>query len=96
MRTYAETGRTTQGSEVVVHCLQETHADSEIKKQQWLQKYSRRLLGQWLQWQTPLGVARAYAERIKAELAEFYEDPLKRTFIEATYASHVPHDHALS
>lgn len=96
MRTYAEAGRMTKGPEAVVHCPQETHADSEIKKQQWLQEYAHRLLGQWLHWQTPLGVARAYAERIKAELADFYEDPLKRTFIEATYGSPVSHGRALS
>ena len=96
MRTYAKADRMTKGSEAVVHCPRETHADLEIKKQQWLQECSHRLLGQWLQWQTPLGVAGAYVERIKAELAEFYEDPLKRTFIEATYASHRSHDRALS
>lgn len=94
MSTYAEAGRVTQGSEAVLHCPQRTNADSEIKKQEWLQEYSHRLLGQWLQWRTPLGVACAYAERIKAELAEFYEDPLKRTFIEATYGSQVSHDRA--
>jgi len=94
MGTYVEASRVTKGSETVLHCPQGTNADSQVKKQQWLQKYSRRLLGQWLRRRTPLGVACGYAERIKAELAEFYEDPLKRMFIEATYGSHVSHDGA--
>ena len=38
----------------------------------------------WLQWQTPLGIAPAYAEQIERDLAAFYEDPLKRVFIETT------------
>ncbi len=58
---------------------------TDIAKKKWVQKYSHRLIRLWLRQQTPFGVARAYAEHIKECLTEFYEDPLKRTFIETTY-----------
>lgn len=88
MNTHVEADRVTKGSETIHHCPQRTNADSEIKKQEWLEKHSHCLLEQWLQWQTPLGIAYAYAGQIKEDIAEFYEDPLKRMFIEATYGSH--------
>jgi len=65
---------------------QNKNNDSEIKKQKWLQKYSLHLLDQWFQWQTPLGITYAYTKQIREDLVEFYEDPLKRMFIEATYS----------
>ena len=89
MSTYVEVGCMTNESNAVPHCPQEANADSEIKKRTWLEKYSRRLLDQWLRWQTPLGITYAYADQIREDLAEFYEDPLKRMFIEATYYSHL-------
>jgi 2-keto-4-pentenoate hydratase/2-oxohepta-3-ene-1,7-dioic acid hydratase in catechol pathway len=62
-----------------------TASDSDIAKKKWVKKYSHRLIRLWLRQQTPFCVARAYAEHIKECLTEFYEDPLKRTFIETTY-----------
>jgi len=56
-----------------------------VSKEKWLQKYASQLLELWLQWQTPLGIAYAYTNQIKEDLAKFYDDPLKRMFIEATY-----------
>ena len=88
MNTYVETDCMTRESDAVLDSPQRTNTDSEVKRHRWLQKYSNRLLEQWLRWQTPLGVTHAYAERIKEDLAEFYEDPLKIMFIEATYYSH--------
>lgn len=73
-------------SNTVIGSAQKNNTDSEIKKRKWLQKYSRCLLDHWLQWQTPLGVANAYTKKIREDLIEFYEDPLKRMFIEATYS----------
>ena len=58
---------------------------SNITKDKWLQKYSHQLLRFWLQRQTPFGVACDYTAQIEEDLAEFYEDPLKRKFIETTY-----------
>jgi hypothetical protein len=56
-----------------------------ISKEEWLQKYASRILVVWLQWQTPLGIAGNYTNKIKEDLAMFYNDPLKRMFIETTY-----------
>jgi hypothetical protein len=56
-----------------------------IDKDKWLQKYSHQVLRLWLQRQTPFGVACTYTAQIKEDLTEFYEDPLKRKFIETTY-----------
>lgn len=54
-------------------------------KEEWIQHYAERMLKLWLVWQTRLGVARDYVEQVKADLAELYEEPLKRMFIERTY-----------
>ncbi len=76
-------------------CMIEGHATSlhscekpmpDISLGMWLRKYTSQMLGHWSQWQTPLGVARAYAGQIKKDLAKFYDDPLKRMFVEATYS----------
>ncbi len=68
-----------------LHHLQRVNAESDIGKRRWLQKYSHRLLRLWLEWQPPLGVASTYAEQIEEDLAKFYNEPLKRIFIETTY-----------
>jgi len=59
--------------------------DTEKDKEKWLQKYASRILTHWSQWQTPLGIACDYIDKIKKDLVRFYDDPLKRLFIEATY-----------
>jgi hypothetical protein len=58
---------------------------SDSNKEKWLQKYASRILTIWSQWQTPLGVTCNYTDKIKSDLVSFYDDPLKRLFIEATY-----------
>ena len=59
--------------------------DDNTDKDKWLRKYSNRLLGLWLQQQTPFGITCTYKTQIKEDLAEFYADPLKKKFIENTY-----------
>ena len=59
--------------------------ESDTSKEKWLQKYASRILIHWSQWQTPMGVACDYTEKIKNDLVRFYDDPLKKMFIEATY-----------
>ena len=54
-------------------------------KEDWTEKYAGKILKQFCRWRTPLGVASIYADKLKRDLALFYEDPLKRMFIEATY-----------
>jgi len=58
---------------------------SNTKKDKWLQKYSRRILRLWLQRQAHFGITCTYTTQIEEDLAGFYEDPLKRKFIETTY-----------
>ena len=64
---------------------QEVNAGLDISKERWIQKYSHRLIRHWMRWQTPLGVASAYTEQIEKDLAKFYDEPLKKIFIETTY-----------
>jgi hypothetical protein len=68
------------------HNHQESMLDTQ--KERWLQKYASRILTVWSHWQTPLGVACTYTYKIKIDLGRFYDDPLKRMFIEATYYTH--------
>jgi hypothetical protein len=55
------------------------------RKEQWVQRHADQILRLWRRWQTPLGVAPDYARQLEKDLAEFYEQPLIRTFIESTY-----------
>ena len=65
--------------------LTKTTAKPPTGKKKWIQHYANRMLRLWLTWQTPLGVAREFAEQLKLNLEEFYSEPLKKMFIEATY-----------
>ena len=65
--------------------LQPFNTQSNLSKRLWVQKYSHRLLKLWLRWQSPLGIARTYIEQIEKDLAKYYDEPLKRIFIEKTY-----------
>ena len=85
MDTYAETTCTTKVTGPALRHLQKANVESDVRKRQWLQKYSHRLLRHWLRWQTPLGVTPVYIGKIEADLARFYDEPLNRMFIEATY-----------
>jgi hypothetical protein len=58
---------------------------SDIIKENWLHKYASRILVIWSQWQTPLGINRNYTDKIKTDLVSFYDDPLKKMFIEMSY-----------
>ena len=54
-------------------------------KEEWLEHHSKSIFRLWLKWRTPLGISRQYLERVKQELSEYYKEPLKQKFIEATY-----------
>ena len=87
MSTYIETNRMEFDSTDLWY-RQRANAELDSGKRKWLQKYSRRLLRLWRQRQTPLGVPPVYIGQIEKDLARFYDDPLKRTFIETTYCAH--------
>ena len=55
-------------------------------REDWTREYAGRILKHFTRWQTPLGVAPAYIGRLREDLTSFYDDPLKRMFIEATYS----------
>ncbi len=85
MNTYIETNYTTKVDGTELHRLQRVDTESDVGRKKWLRKYSHRLLRLWLQRQTPLGVAPMYVGQIEEDLAKFYDEPLKRMFIETTY-----------
>jgi len=86
MNTQKETSHTDNSLDASRHDHQESMRDTQ--KERWLQKYASRILMVWSHWQTPLGVAYVYTQKIKMDLGRFYDDPLKRMFIEATYYTH--------
>ncbi|MCK5172701.1 MAG: hypothetical protein KAR47_04875 [Planctomycetes bacterium] len=57
-------------------------ADSKNK---WANEYAERILKNYLTWQTQLGVDDHYMQKIKQDLMEDFDDPLKKSLIEATY-----------
>ena len=81
-----KTSHTDNSFDTRLHNHPESTRDTQ--KEKWLQKYACRILMVWSDWQTPLGVAGAYMNKIKMDLGRFYDDPLKRMFIEATYYMH--------
>jgi len=85
MRKDIQTIRVTKTYGTDRHHLQRVNVGSDIVKKRWIQKYSHRLLRLWFRWQSPLGVAFTYTEQIEKDLAKFYDEPLKRVFIETTY-----------
>ena len=86
MNMQKETLHTDNSFDTSSHNHQESVRDTQ--KEKWLQKYASRILMAWSHWKTPLGVACIYTHKIKMDLGRFYDDPLKRMFIEATYYTH--------
>ena len=86
MNTQRETSHTENSLDTSSPNPPESMRDAQ--KEKWLQKYASRILMVWSHWQTPLGVAYTYTHKIKMDLGRFYDDPLKRMFIEATYYMH--------
>ena len=86
MNTQKETLHTDNSFDTSSRNHQESMRDTQ--KERWLQKYTSRILMAWSHWQTPLGMACTYTHKIKMDLGRFYDDPLKRMFIEATYYTH--------
>ena len=54
-------------------------------EEEWLEHHSNNIFSLWQRWQTPLGISHLYIERVIQELSEYYKEPLKRKFVEATY-----------
>ena len=60
-------------------------AQAALAKDDWVRLYTRRILRAWFHQEAPLGLALAYANWIRRDLARSYPHPLKRAFIEETY-----------
>ena len=56
-----------------------------LTKEDWIQRYTNRILKAWFRQEAPLGLAWAYANWICMDLAECHGKPLMRAFIEETY-----------
>jgi hypothetical protein len=54
-------------------------------KDQWIQLHAQRLLQHWFRRQSPFSIAPEYVRQLERDLAEFYEQPLMKMFIENTY-----------
>ncbi len=64
---------------------------TEIAKENWVAEYADRILEMWRKRQGPLGrVSEQYIEKLREDLAEDFDDPLKRELIETTYLTHHP------
>ncbi len=58
---------------------------SSLTEDEWIQKYTGRILRAWFHQPAALGLAWTYANWIRKHLAQCYAQPLRRAFIEETY-----------
>ncbi len=58
----------------------------ETAKENWVAVYADRILEMWRKRQSPLGrVSEQYIEKLREDLPEDFDDPVKRELIETTY-----------
>jgi hypothetical protein len=58
---------------------------TKISRTQWAQEYAQRILNLWQSQESPLGVDDAYAQQLEEQLLQYFDDPLLRDLIEASY-----------
>ncbi|MHC5059464.1 MAG: hypothetical protein ACYTFK_00025 [Planctomycetota bacterium] len=58
----------------------------EHEKRKWVKKYTDKAFDYWRGRGHAIGVSRKYRRQIEADLAEHYDDPLRRQFVEKTWA----------
>ncbi len=58
---------------------------TQISRTQWAQEYAQRILKLWQSQQSPLGVDNGYAQHLEEQLLQYFDDPLLRDLIEASY-----------
>ena len=61
------------------------HHENNMSKSKWAQLYANRTLRFWSGWASPLGISCDLLAYLADSLAQFYNDPIKRTSIERTY-----------
>jgi len=57
----------------------------DYKKSKWIQKYADRAFDCWLGHPHTVVVSQQYRRQIETDLAQQYDDPLKRQFVELTW-----------
>ncbi len=58
---------------------------TEITRTQWVREYSQRILKLWQAQENPLGVDDDYVQHLEEQLLQYFDDPLMRDLIEASY-----------
>ncbi len=58
----------------------------EREKKKWIKKYTDKAFNCWRGRVHTIGVSHQYRRQIEADLAEHYDDPLRRQFMEKTWA----------
>lgn len=58
---------------------------TDISRKQWAQEYAQRILKLWQSQESPLGVDDGYAQHLEEQLLQYFNDPLLRDLIEASY-----------
>ena len=61
-------------------------ATAQLTKADWVKEYSERILAMWQERKCPLGrIDEDYIKELETDLSKLFDDPLKRSLIEATY-----------
>jgi hypothetical protein len=60
--------------------------DMDYEKAKWVQKYSDKAFDCWRGHAHTVVISQQYRRQIETELAQQYDDPLKREFVEKTWA----------
>jgi hypothetical protein len=60
-------------------------ASMECEKIKWIQKYAERAFDSWQGCVHTIAVSEEYRQQLQLDLAQQYEDPLKRQFVEMTF-----------
>lgn len=58
---------------------------TQISRTQWAKEYAQRILKLWQSQKSPLGVDDGYAQHLEEQLLHYFDDPLLRDLIEASY-----------
>ena len=58
---------------------------TEISRTQWAREYAQRILKLWQSQESPLGVDDDYVQHLEEQLLLYFDDPLLRDLIEASY-----------
>lgn len=57
----------------------------ESEKEKWTEHVANKMFQSFMQFQNPFSLSKDYLEHIRRDLRNAYDDPLKRSFMEASY-----------